>query len=43
MDTGMTGWLIGAGIIAVQIVFIYALGKILTIFTNHVLPDSNEK
>lgn len=42
MSTGLFGWVVGAAFIAAQVVFIWALGRILTVFSDRILPEVEE-
>lgn len=42
MNSELFAWLIGIGFVAIQTVFIYVLGKALSVLTNRILPEVEE-
>lgn len=42
MDSELVGWLLGVVVVGVQAVFIYVLSKILSVFTDRILPDKKD-
>ena len=43
MNTELFGWLLGAGIIGVQVILIYFFGNLLSVFTDKVLSEIEKR